>query len=126
MNGIKNLFLGNKMLQKFWRHLYKISLKGMNYDRGHVPSANGEPYAFKHVWHQQKNKKPFIIFDVGANRGQYLQMILNKIESSSDFRIYCFEPQKDAFQYLNRVAESAVNVVTENAALSSHSGTSTL
>src|SRR5690349_18427062 len=98
MNRIKNLLLGNKVLQKFWWRLYKISLKGMNYDRGHIPSANGEPFALKFAWARQKNKKPFTLFDVGANRGQYLQMIFDEIKSLADFRIYCFEPQEDAFE----------------------------
>jgi FkbM family methyltransferase len=126
MNAIKNFLLGNKMLQKFWWRLYKISLKGMNYDRGHVPFANGEPFALKFAVEQLKNKKPFVLFDVGANRGQYLQMIFKEIKHHSDFRIFCFEPQKDAFQSLNAIAGDSPNVVTENIALSNNAGTSTL
>src|SRR5437763_3370846 len=103
MNKIKNLIVGNKALQKLWWHLYKISLKGMNYDRGHVPSANGEAYAIKYAQKSSNEKKTFILFDVGANRGQYLKMVFEELNTLLDFRIYCFEPQKDAFNSLLKV-----------------------
>jgi FkbM family methyltransferase len=123
---MKNFILGNKTLQKFWWTLYKISLKGLNYDRGHIPFANGEAYAIRYAWNKLQSNRPFVIIDAGANRGQYLQMVLSELHSSSDFKIYCFEPQKDAYGSLIKVSGSNPNIVTENLALGSATGTVTL
>jgi FkbM family methyltransferase len=126
MENLKNFILGNKALQKLWWALYKISLKGMNYDRGHVPSANGEDFAIKFALKNLNNDRVFVVFDVGANRGQYLQMALNAVPSSRNYKIYCFEPQKDAFATLSTSASGNKNVVLENIALGSNSSRTTL
>jgi hypothetical protein len=39
-----NLFYGNKYLQNFWKIMLRVSLKGLNHNRGHEPNANGEIY----------------------------------------------------------------------------------
>ena len=98
---LRNIILGNKRLQGFWWFLYKVAVKGLNYDRGHVPTANGEPFAVRYVTKRLQGKE-IIVFDVGANRGQYLEMF--EKNTRSPFRMYCFEPQQDAFQFLTKIA----------------------
>jgi len=112
---IKKLLLGNKRLQVFWWKLYRLSVKGLNYDRGHVPSANGEEFALKYVLAAFSGKENIVLFDVGANRGQYLTMA----KSSADERlqIYCFEPQVSAFAVLKKIAGQHKNIVIENIGL---------
>ena len=116
---LRNIVLGSKRLQKFWWKLYKVAIKGLNYDRGHVPSANGEAYAAKYVF-DQLNGQDIVIFDVGANRGQYLEMLHQVLKGN--FKVHCFEPQQDAFQFLKETAARFGNVVLENMGLGSSPG----
>ena len=99
---IKKLLLGNRRLQRFWWKLYRISVKGLNYDRGHVPSANGEEFALRYVVSNLKHENRITLFDVGANRGQYLTMAKMTVEN---IRVFCFEPQLSAYKFLKAVSE---------------------
>jgi FkbM family methyltransferase len=117
---LKKLLLGNKRLQSFWWKLYRLSLKGMNYDRGHVPTANGEVFALKSVLKRLGHEKSIVLFDVGANRGQYLKMA--KSINENRLSIFCFEPQASAFSYLKTVADEYGNVKTENIGLGEKKG----
>ena len=94
---IKNFLLGNARLQSVFNAFYKLGLKGMNYDRGHVVEQSGEEYVLSYVRHRFA-KSMMTIFDVGANYGQYSTMAINKLKDN--IRIYAFEPQKKAYQHL--------------------------
>ncbi len=102
-------------MQNFWWKLYKLSVKGLNYDRGHVPSANGEEFALQYVLRSYSENTQIIVFDVGANRGQYLTMAKNA--AGERLQIYCFEPQAAAFAYLQKTAANYKNVILENIGL---------
>lgn len=116
---LRNVVLGSKRLQKFWWLLYKVAMKGLNYDRGHVPSANGEAFTAKFVLGHFKDREA-VVFDVGANRGQYLEVVQKNGATSS--KIFCFEPQQDAFHILRSVAKNNPNVTIENIGLGSTVG----
>lgn len=120
---IKNIILGNKYLQTFFEFLYKCAIKGMNYDRGHVPLVNGEPYAVDYILKYFKDENCLRIFDIGANRGQYLTMLLSK---RSQLEIHCFEPQKDAFTTLFKKYHDSQLVTLNNFALGNMTGEITL
>ena len=49
---------------------------------------------------KQKIKPPYCIFDIGSNKGQYLQLILDNL-SIGDFTIHCFEPGHETFKILS-------------------------
>jgi len=121
---IKKLLLGNKRLQRFWWFIFRLSVKGLNYDRGHIPSANGERFALGFVLRHLKSVALPVIFDVGANRGQYLQMA--KESSKREFQIYCFEPQSSAVQSLNDIAAKYKHVVVEHIGMSDRPGKSVI
>jgi len=65
--------------------------------------------------------KTLMIFDVGANRGQYLQLALKQ-----NALIHAFEPSSAAFAELAKRFASNSNVVLNNLALGSQPGTQTL
>lgn len=109
---IKRLLLGNRLLQKFWWKLYRLAVKGMNYDRGHVPSANGEEFALRYVLHFFKQENQVVLFDIGANRGQYLTMAAGV--GDKRLSVYCFEPQVSAFSRLKEISSNFKNVTIEN------------
>lgn len=82
-----------KIFFKIHFFLFKISLRGigiLNFEK----SINGETFLIKHFL---KNKKNPVIFDVGANIGEYSEMA-KKINPTSE--IYAFEPHPVAFKKL--------------------------
>jgi FkbM family methyltransferase len=50
---------------------------------------------------KQRLKPPYCIFDVGSNKGQYPQMIIDNI-TADDFSIHCFEPGHETFKILEK------------------------
>jgi FkbM family methyltransferase len=121
---IKKLLLGNRALQNFWRKLFKLAVKGMNYDRGHVPSANGEEFALQYSFQFFKRDDRIILFDVGANRGQYLTMASGIGEER--LHVFCFEPQFSAFSRLKEVSSRFRKVIIENIGFGEQAATVTL
>lgn len=60
-----------------------------------------------------------LIFDVGANEGQTLKRVKTALPHA---QVHCFEPVKDTFEQLSRVARSYVDVQCHQMALSSKPG----
>lgn len=102
-NMLKNLLLGNKYLQPLYEFLFKVALKGMNYDRGHIPDHSGERYVLELLQKNAQQDK-LMIFDVGANTGQYAEVVINTLKK--DFQLHSFEPQKEAFNQLKNVSNA--------------------
>lgn len=94
--GIKNLFIGRKLLQPFFRKLHSISLRGMNYGIGAYVDQSGEEWVLKQISKLYKNEKP-IIFDVGANHGDYTFAVIKHIPQAM---VYSFEPSLPTFNLL--------------------------
>jgi FkbM family methyltransferase len=58
---------------------------------------SGEQSVFRVL--RQRLKPPYCIFDVGSNKGQFLQLIIDNIEVD-DFSVHCFEPGHETFKFL--------------------------
>lgn len=99
---LKKFILGNSRFQPFFELLYKISYKGMNYDRGHVPESSGEEFVLS-LLQKSKQQESLMIFDVGANVGQYGQLVMHHLKVP--FVLHSFEPQKNAFAKLERISD---------------------
>jgi FkbM family methyltransferase len=69
-----------------------------------------------------KNNVPIVLFDVGANLGDYSHAFLKK---NKNVEIHCFEPSPFAFQALTKDLPQK-NVYHHNVALSDSSGTQQL
>jgi FkbM family methyltransferase len=67
--------------------------------------------------------KAQVVFDVGANRGQTLLQFRPFFRNA---QLYCFEPDAEAFAYLERVARAVESVSVFNVALGSFDGERTL
>ncbi|MBK8309969.1 MAG: hypothetical protein IPL04_02770 [Chitinophagaceae bacterium] len=81
---MKKTIIGQQAVTKFLVEALQTFSKGLNYDRGHVPSANGEEFALKYVLAAFAGKENIVLFDVSANRGQYLTMA--KIQLRKGFK----------------------------------------
>lgn len=89
---------------------------------GHNTYASGEAYVIDTLLKKILKKEPLVIFDVGANSGDYTKMLRERFQ---DAQIYCFEPGIEAFNKL--VANvGGLNTYLNNVAIGSTNGTLTL
>lgn len=73
---------------------------------------------------RNKEKKLFV-FDVGANEGQFLHQILNKL-NNLDYCIHSFEPSEDAFNLLHDKFKYKSNIIFNKFGLSNYIGEANL
>jgi len=76
---------------------------------GGVVGTSGEAALFRQLKREESNEKELCLFDVGANRGQFLDVALAELDSIA-FKIHCFEPSAATFKMLiaGRPANSKV------------------
>lgn len=86
--------LAHPRLQPLWERLHDLSLRGMNIGGGDAPDISGEVAIVKALPDEA------VVFDVGANRGQYARMALR---ARPDLILFCFEPSVAAFGDLEKV-----------------------
>ena len=70
---------------------------------------------------KRAGEKPLVIFDVGANRGDYVQLALAQF-ADQPVIIHTFEPSAAAFAELSRRSAGRNEVVLNNTALGSEAG----
>ncbi len=85
-------------LQRIWGRLHTLSVYAMNYGGGGLIESSGE------VWVLSEIVRPAcagitnpVVFDVGANVGDYSELVHSIIPSA---RIYAFEPAAPVYQQL--------------------------
>ena len=67
------------------------------------------------------NCPPYTIFDVGGNKGQFLDMALTNLYES-DYVIHCFEPSKNSFEILSDKFRNNHIIKLNNIALANKEG----
>lgn len=93
-------FMRKKRFYGFWRKLYEVSLYGMNMGPASgYAHYSGEEWIISFVKSRIKHPLP-IIFDIGANRGDYASAIIAAF-GCENISLYCFEPSKTAFGLLS-------------------------
>lgn len=99
---------GKKQFQAEFVDLFWKALRGLNIGTGDEFATSGE----LHILHELKDKyfkitdAPWVIFDVGANVGNYTKAITD-IFSDSNYHLYCFEPSAKTFEILaNNLSKS--------------------
>ncbi|MTI30650.1 FkbM family methyltransferase [Xanthovirga aplysinae] len=99
---MKRYLFSTQFAQSFFEKLLRMALRGLNYDKGQYPDRSGEDYVLKQL--RKKNpQKELTIFDVGANKGQYSEMVKNAL--NGPYWVYAFEPQNFAFNILKKQEE---------------------
>jgi FkbM family methyltransferase len=93
-------------MQPLFEKLYKISLLGMNYGNGGEVEQSGEAYALKYI--RKRITGAAMVFDVGANKGQFASSVLNILGSETN--MHCFEPSLKIYDILRKNLEGT-NVV---------------
>jgi FkbM family methyltransferase len=115
--------LGKKLFQGFFESLYLLSLAGMNYGLV-TPERSGEKYLLRYLKSRFNNKHKKIIFDVGANRGEYVAHVLDILKDN--VLIYAFEPLKEAGKVLKKNFSRYQKVKILNTGLSDKKGRSVI
>ncbi len=103
-NIIRHFLYGRKWNQKIFRNLHRIALQGMNYGTDPKINESGELYLLNQLCKESKNNQ-WIIFDVGANTGDYTKTLLKIFGKSA--LVYSFEPSPSAFE---KLYESVKNI----------------
>jgi FkbM family methyltransferase len=122
-NAIRQL-ISRPALQPAWIHLLKLCHAGMNCGGGQSVRHSGELGALDFVLRSVPASRPFVLFDVGANDGEYLQAALERIDR--DVRAYSFEPQSSSFDILRARFERDPRVSLFHTAVGSETGSAEL
>jgi len=86
------------LFQPLWRILHRVALFGMNIGPAGSIEGSGEDWALRWCAKQPPAGEPFVLFDGGANFGQYATRALSIV--GSRLRIFCFEPSPGSFERL--------------------------
>lgn len=93
--------------------LLSLSIRGLGIYNHYNMKLSGEINFIKK--YLSRNKKQMIVFDVGANKGNYTNILLSHIKNIN--KIYCFEPHPITFKKLKENFADNPNVKLLNLAL---------
>jgi FkbM family methyltransferase len=112
-------FFGWRVFQGFFRALYLLGLKGMNYGGGANWGESGEAKALRdYITQSTQRSSSFILFDVGANVGDYALATSALLGSKRTlYKIFCFEPAQDTFLKLKENTKNVPSITCVNIAL---------
>ena len=117
------LISGNPLAQRILERNVQVSQVLMGVGAGSGADISGESAVFRTL--RQRYPEPYCVFDVGANKGQFLQVALKGLEGSR-FTVHCFEPGHETFRALTATAAGNANVVLNNIGLGNTEGEATL
>lgn len=124
--NILSKFTGNQTAQKLLEKISRLNRLLMGIGTGAFPVKSGEEFALRYVKELFSNdKEPFILFDVGANIGQFLELIISELQDHS-YKVYSFEPGTTAFCKLKSNYGGLNNIVLENIGFDDHPNKSLL
>lgn len=112
-----------KIWQPLWERLHKLSLLGMNISAEPDIFSSGELYALQIYRHLLADVPNPILFDAGANSGEYA------IEYCKIFpkgAVFCFEPSAATFALLQKNISSYQQIVPINLGLGDTEQSATL
>jgi FkbM family methyltransferase len=112
-------FSGNTLVQKILEYNVYLSQYLMGIGAGGDVACSGEYAIIKAI--KQFNLPSYCIFDVGANKGQFINLILSNF-NSEDFHIHSFEPSYDTFQILSSNVDANAKVSLNNFGLGKEKG----
>lgn len=115
---------GNRFAQDLLEEIIQtvLVLQGFNGESDQVETS-GERSVVNLV--KSSGKSPYCIFDVGANQGQYLEMILANLATDS-CSIHCFEPGVEPFGHLEKTHNQDARILLNNLAVGKEDGSATL
>jgi FkbM family methyltransferase len=117
---------GNYKMQRFLEKSVNIAQDLMGVGAGSDPLSSGEQALVRELTADMRlGRPPPCIFDVGANKGQFLELIFSGLRNIQA-QIHAFEPGAAAFQMLTDKWKQRPNVTLNNVALSGSVGVADL
>lgn len=107
---------GNRLIQDLLELNIQASQYLLGIGSGSRVLFSGEQVIFRIL--KQTKRPPYCIFDVGSNKGQFLQLILDGL-NGNDFEVHCFEPGLETFKILVDSFKKNMRVKFNNIGLSS-------
>lgn len=117
-------FLSKSNFQRLLSKVHYTVLYSQGFGRSGDFLSSGETWIIRNIILKQITKND-IIFDVGANVGNYTKMIFSE-QCPTEFYIYCFEPSKQTFQLLKNNLSEFTNLRLFNFAFGNTNSTSKL
>lgn len=121
LNLFREYFTGKKKFQKFFNLTRNLSIQGLNYGNGASIEAGGEKALMKLLANKYTEDRTYIIFDVGANQGDYCSELIKNIPIK-DLQIWCFEPSIATFEELQSNCANTHNIFLNNIGFSNQKG----
>lgn len=110
--------------QPMFEKLYHLSLLGMNIGGTENPEESGEMRVLEYVQEKYQGQGNLVIFDVGANVGEYTRLVLKLFMDKA--AIYAFEPSTEAYFDLVLNLGENENISLYNLGFSNQCGRQTL
>lgn len=110
MNQVLSKLIRNKLLYNLWAKVNKLALYGMNFGvASGYADYSGELHIIKTLKNNFKNIQEVVIFDIGANIGDYSKFIIKEYEDIN-YMLYMFEPSLKTFNQLNINIQNNKNI----------------
>jgi FkbM family methyltransferase len=122
-NAIRNL-LSRPWLQPLFAVLLRVCHAGLNYGGGQAVWDSGEIGALRFALNRSAKAGDFVVFDVGAQRGDYLAEAIRVVDGR--LKAFSFEPQDRSFETLRARFESVPRVSLHKTAVSNQVGVAEL
>lgn len=108
-----------KIIQKLLGLVYRLDNSGNSFF-----DKNGELFFVDLFVDEEKNNNP-VIFDIGANIGEYSELLVKKLNNKS-YSLHIFEPQKNCFVDLLKKFKDNKNIFLNNFGISDDDKTATI
>ena len=126
LNKIPLLFTKYEPCQRFLANIVRRLQYWMGVGSGTSIINSGESVIIQKLNEQYKfSDNALTIFDVGANKGQFIQMVLKNIDRH-DIQIHAFEPANETYELLTDQFRDHANIKLNNIGLGLNPGTHTL
>jgi FkbM family methyltransferase len=110
---------GNRFVQRLLEKNVEASQYLMGIGSGGDVQSSGEATIFRIL--RRAGVGPHCIFDVGANKGQFLRIALDNLRGV-DCSIHCFEPAQQAWQELREFAKTDARVRVNHVGVGKENG----
>jgi FkbM family methyltransferase len=119
VSGLVSRIFGNRPAQRLLEYNIRKSMNLMGVGSGDGVGTSGEVAIFRMM--EKCLVPPYCIFDVGANQGQFLNLLVSNIKSAP-YHVHCFEPGSHTFERLSNNAKKLENVTLNNIGLGKEKG----